>query len=92
MILFPSLVSRNFVPVLKKSQKEASILVQRLKETGTHGQGNSKSLNLESDLTSQWKSLFIRMEDIFVHESNQLVSATFISYGLVFNPLCEFVL
>ena len=92
MILFPSLVSPNFVPVLKKSQKEASILVQRLKETDTHGQGNSKSLNLESDLTSQWKSLFIRMEDIFVHESNQLVSATFISYGLVFNPLCEFVL
>ncbi|XP_050283160.1 uncharacterized protein LOC126723617 [Quercus robur] len=60
------------ISVLKKSQKEASILVQRLKETGTHGQGNSKSLNLESDLTSQWKSLFIRMEDIFVHESNQL--------------------
>ncbi|KAK4592245.1 hypothetical protein RGQ29_016672 [Quercus rubra] len=60
------------ISVLKKSQKEASILVQRLKETDTHGQGNSKSLNLESDLTSQWKSLFIRMEDIFVHESNQL--------------------
>ncbi|KAF3974219.1 hypothetical protein CMV_002424 [Castanea mollissima] len=60
------------ISVLKKSQKEASVLVQRLKETDTHGQGNSKSLNLESDLTSQWKSLFIRMEDIFVHESNQL--------------------
>ncbi|KAL0007156.1 hypothetical protein SO802_008658 [Lithocarpus litseifolius] len=60
------------ISVLKKSQKEASILVQRLKETDNHSQGNSKSLNLESDLTSQWKSLFIRMEDIFVHESNQL--------------------
>ncbi|XVE83169.1 hypothetical protein DITRI_Ditri16bG0066200 [Diplodiscus trichospermus] len=53
------------IAVLKKSQKEASILV--------HSQGNAKnSSKLESDLTSQWRSLFHNMEDIFVHESNQL--------------------
>ncbi len=83
VILFPSLVSLNYVLVLKKSQKEASNLVQRVKETDTHDQGNcSISSKLASDLTSQWKSLFLHMGDIFVHESNQLVSATFISYGL----------
>ena len=83
VILFPSLVSLNYVLVLKKSQKEASNLVQRVKEADTHDQGNcSISSKLAFDLTSQWKSLFLHMGDIFVHESNQLVSATFISYGL----------
>ncbi|TYJ08245.1 hypothetical protein E1A91_A11G061000v1 [Gossypium mustelinum] len=63
--------------VLKRSQKEASILVQKScsgKETDIQNLGNpNKSSKLESDLTSQWRSLFLNMEDIFVHESNQLV-------------------
>ncbi|KAH1039638.1 hypothetical protein J1N35_041381 [Gossypium stocksii] len=62
--------------VLKRSQKEASILVQKScsrKEIDIHNLGNpNKSSKLESDLTSQWRSLFLNMEDIFVHESNQL--------------------
>ncbi|KAB2002331.1 hypothetical protein ERO13_D11G056300v2 [Gossypium hirsutum] len=62
--------------VLKRSQKEASILVQKScsgKETDIQNLGNpNKSSKLESDLTSQWRSLFLNMEDIFVHESNQL--------------------
>uniref|UniRef100_A0A5B6YQU9 DNA-directed RNA polymerase n=1 Tax=Davidia involucrata TaxID=16924 RepID=A0A5B6YQU9_DAVIN len=61
---------------LKKSQKEASILVQkscRDKGIDKHGQGNSnKILKLESELMGQWRSLFLRMEDILVHESSQL--------------------
>ncbi|XWS33303.1 hypothetical protein CRYUN_Cryun22dG0070000 [Craigia yunnanensis] len=64
------------IAVLKKSQQEASILVQKCgrgKQIDTHSQGNAnKSSKLESDLTSQWKALFLNMEDIFVHESNQL--------------------
>ncbi|XWS44901.1 hypothetical protein CRYUN_Cryun15aG0089600 [Craigia yunnanensis] len=60
----------------EKSQKEANILVQksgRGKRTDIHSQGNdNKSSKLESNLMSQWKSLFLNMEDIFVHESNQL--------------------
>ncbi|KAK9272984.1 hypothetical protein L1049_003364 [Liquidambar formosana] len=64
------------IAALKKSQKEASNLVQRSckeKETNTGGYGNSnKSSKLESDLMCQWKSLFLHMEDIFVRESSQL--------------------
>ncbi|XVE86754.1 hypothetical protein DITRI_Ditri18aG0059100 [Diplodiscus trichospermus] len=65
------------IAVLKKSQKEASILAQKSckgKQTDIHRQGNAnKSSKLESGLTSQWRSLFLNMEDIFVHESNQLM-------------------
>ncbi|TYG89536.1 hypothetical protein ES288_A12G107100v1 [Gossypium darwinii] len=64
------------IAVLKKSQKEARILVQksgRGKQNDMNSQGNAnKSSKLESDLTSQWRSLFLNMEDIFVHEGNQL--------------------
>ncbi|XP_050204392.1 uncharacterized protein LOC126654541 [Mercurialis annua] len=64
------------IAALKKSQKETSILVNKYargKQTDVLGQANSgKSSQLESDLTSQWRSLFHHMEDIFVHESNQL--------------------
>ncbi|XP_021274592.1 uncharacterized protein LOC110409547 [Herrania umbratica] len=64
------------IAVLKKSQKEASILVQksgRGKQTEIQSQGTAnKSSKLESDLTSQWRSLFLNMEDIFVHENSQL--------------------
>jgi hypothetical protein len=88
VMLFPSLLLLNyFVLVLKKSQKEASILVQnssRGKEIDVRGLGISNKVSkLESDLTGHWKSLFLHMEDIFVNESSHLVSATFVSYDLV---------
>lgn len=61
---------------LKKSQKEAGILVNKYsrgKQTDIHSQVNSnKSLNLESDLTDHWRSLFRHMEDMFANESSQL--------------------
>ncbi|GAV84741.1 hypothetical protein CFOL_v3_28183 [Cephalotus follicularis] len=64
------------IAVLKKSRKEANYLVQKngmVKGIDIHVQGNSsKPLKLESDLTGQWRSLFLQMEDIFVHESSQL--------------------
>ncbi|KAF5480823.1 hypothetical protein F2P56_001536 [Juglans regia] len=67
------------IAVLKRSQKETSILVQqscRGKETEIHGQGNCNKLSkLESDLTGHWKSLFLHMEDILIHERNQLQSS-----------------
>ncbi|KAE8665734.1 Acyl-CoA oxidase 2 isoform 1 [Hibiscus syriacus] len=68
--------TKGRIAVLKKSQKEANILVQKSsggKQSDIHNQGNpNASSKLESDLTNQWKSLFLNMEDIFVHESNQL--------------------
>nr|KJB40387.1 hypothetical protein B456_007G061500 [Gossypium raimondii] len=68
--------TKGRIAVLKRSQKEASILVQKScsgKETDIQNLGNpNKSSKLVSDLTSQWRSLFLNMEDIFVHESNQL--------------------
>ncbi|KAA3475600.1 Kielin/chordin-like protein [Gossypium australe] len=70
--------TKGRIAVLKRSQKEASILVQKScsgKETDIQNLGNpNKSSKLESDLTSQWRSLFLNMEDIFVHESNQLIA------------------
>ncbi|CAN1124809.1 hypothetical protein LINPERPRIM_LOCUS31300 [Linum perenne] len=61
---------------LKKSQKEASILVNKFsrgKQAEVHNQSNiSKPLQLETDLTCQWRSLFQHMEDIFAQESNQI--------------------
>ncbi|KAK2655808.1 hypothetical protein Ddye_008860 [Dipteronia dyeriana] len=64
------------IAALKKSQKEASFLVEKCgkgKQTDVPGQGNSSNLSkLESDLMSHWKSLFLHMEDIFVQESSQL--------------------
>ncbi|XP_031283091.1 uncharacterized protein LOC116141744 [Pistacia vera] len=70
------------IAALKKSQKEASCLVQKCvrgKELEIPGQGSSgKSSKLESDLMSQWRSLFSHMEDIFGHESSQL-QASFVT-------------
>lgn len=64
------------ISILMKSQKEASNLAQRYSgenERDIHGQGNSsKTTNMETDLTSQWKSLFLNMENIFCSENNQL--------------------
>lgn len=70
-----------FSLVLKKSQREANNLAQRCgkeKNHVIHGQANTNSSSkLEADLTNHWKSLFLSMEGIFVHESSQLVSVTF---------------
>lgn len=62
---------------LKKSQKEANILVQRStknKAIDMHGQEKPDVLDLQSSLMGQWRSLFSHMEDIFGQESSQLES------------------
>ncbi|KAJ9670053.1 hypothetical protein PVL29_026546 [Vitis rotundifolia] len=67
------------IAALKKSQKEASILVQRscrAKETDAHGHVNpNKASKLESELMGQWRSLFLSMGDILAHENGQLQSS-----------------
>ncbi|KAF5749817.1 putative Tether containing UBX domain for GLUT4 [Tripterygium wilfordii] len=65
------------ISVVKRRKKETSILVSKMgrgKQSDIHhGQGSSKSsTNLVSDLTNQRRSLFLQMEDIFAHESDQL--------------------
>lgn len=68
----------NFL-ALKKSQKEANILVQRScrdKAIDIHGEGKPDILELQSSLMGQWRSLFLHMEDILGRESSQLVSVT----------------
>ncbi|XP_057481580.1 uncharacterized protein LOC130768523 isoform X1 [Actinidia eriantha] len=64
------------IAALKKSQKEASLMVERScrgKGIDKHSQENCpQSSKLESDLMSQWRSLFLHMEDILVRESSQL--------------------
>ncbi|KAL7599139.1 hypothetical protein Lser_V15G22389 [Lactuca serriola] len=65
------------IAAIKKSQKEAGILVERNSrnnEIGKYGQ-QSKFSKLESDLTDKWRSFFLHMEDIFALESNQLESS-----------------
>ncbi|KAF7834276.1 putative Tether containing UBX domain for GLUT4 [Senna tora] len=61
---------------LKKSQKEAGMLVQKIsgaKDNAIHSQRNSaESLGLELNLMDQWRSLFAHMENTLVHESSQL--------------------
>lgn len=74
-----------------KSRKEAGTLVQK---TGpakdvNHVPGNSnKSPNLEYALVNQWRSLFLHMEDILVHEGRELVSICFLY--LSFQPFSSF--
>ncbi|KAM0006713.1 hypothetical protein Hdeb2414_s0165g00820101 [Helianthus debilis subsp. tardiflorus] len=58
------------IAAIKKSQKEATILVNRNSRDVASNCG--KLSNLESDLTGRWKSLFLHMEDIFVREGTQL--------------------
>ncbi|XAR73359.1 hypothetical protein NMG60_11007305 [Bertholletia excelsa] len=64
------------IAALKKSQKEANIMVERScrdKGIDKHGQGKyQKYSTLESDLVYQWRSLFLHMEDILVREGSQL--------------------
>ncbi|KAG6657536.1 uncharacterized protein LOC122306740 isoform X1 [Carya illinoinensis] len=66
------------IAVLKKTQKETSILAQqscRGKDINVDGQGNSNKLSkLESDLTGHWRSLFLHMGDMLVLERNHLQS------------------
>lgn len=72
-VIHPSAVS--------KSQKEANTLVQKTATAKDviHVSGNSnKSPNLEYVLMNQWRSLFLRMEDILVHEGRELVSICFL--------------
>lgn len=67
----------NEFPALKKSQKEANILVQRSttnKAVDMHGQEKPEVVDLRSSLMGQWRSLFSHMEDMFAQESSQLVS------------------
>ncbi|KAI7732624.1 hypothetical protein M8C21_032848 [Ambrosia artemisiifolia] len=58
------------INAIKKSQKQASILVDRNSMNGSRNFG--KVPNSESDLTGRWKSLFLHMENVFVHEGTQL--------------------
>ncbi|XP_039156226.1 uncharacterized protein LOC104415807 [Eucalyptus grandis] len=66
------------ITAVSKSRKEASSLAQKI---GTvkdviHVPGNSdNSPNLEYALTNQWRSLFLHMEDILVHEGRELQSS-----------------
>lgn len=64
------------IAALKKSKKEANILVEKSvkgKESDTKGRLHpNKVSKLENDLSSQWRSLFLNMEDVLVHESNHL--------------------
>ena len=69
----------NFLPALRKSQKEARLVVQKfsgINDTHTiiHEQGGIDPSDLESSLMHQWKSLFVHMQNILGHESRQLVS------------------
>lgn len=63
---------------IKKSQKDASILVDRsCRGKGIWKEGPEKNIeaaNIESSLLGQWKSLFQHMEHIFQHEAEELVS------------------
>ncbi|KAM0971263.1 hypothetical protein ACFX13_019478 [Malus domestica] len=64
------------IAALKRSKKEASVLVEksvRGKEINTKGQLHpNKASKSEYDLSSQWRSLFLNMKDVLVHESNHL--------------------
>ncbi|KAJ0236496.1 hypothetical protein HA466_0257880 [Hirschfeldia incana] len=50
--------------VLKKSQKEASSLIQR--------NGKGEPTDVEFDVMGQWTSLFLNMDDILARESSRL--------------------
>ncbi|KAK1361702.1 Tether containing UBX domain for GLUT [Heracleum sosnowskyi] len=69
--------TKGRLAALKKSQKEANILVQRStknKAIDMSGQEKPDVLDLQSSLMGQWRSLFSHMEDIFGQESSQLES------------------
>ncbi|KAK9070238.1 hypothetical protein SSX86_010638 [Deinandra increscens subsp. villosa] len=70
------------ITAIKKSQKEAAILVNR--NSRDVASNFEKFSNLESDLTGRWKSLFLHMEDIFVREGTQLVSRRHLLLASIF--------
>lgn len=64
------------ISVIAKSQKEASSLAQNYSlenDMGGHAQESLTNVaQLETDLMSHWRSLFLQMEDIFSSEGSQL--------------------
>ncbi|XP_010680573.2 uncharacterized protein LOC104895702 [Beta vulgaris subsp. vulgaris] len=64
------------ISILAKSQKDASNLAQKYSvenEMGRHAQPNSSdAAQIEADLTTQWRSLFLHLEDMFGSEGSQL--------------------
>lgn len=68
--------TKGRISAIKKSQREASLLVERSvkgKELQQEGpEKNTEAANLESSLIGHWKSLFQHMEHIFQHEADQL--------------------
>lgn len=65
--------------VLKKSQKEASGLIQRNdrgKPMDIYGSENSNNSTNTENPMDQWTSLFLNMEGILARESNHLVSSS----------------
>ncbi|XP_019177563.1 PREDICTED: uncharacterized protein LOC109172762 [Ipomoea nil] len=71
--------AKGRIAALKKSQKEASILVERSskgKAPQKYGTvHNSDVSNLELSLWGQWRSLFLHMENIYECEISQLESS-----------------
>lgn len=72
--------------VLKKSQKEASGLIQR-NDRGTptdiYGSENSNNSTNTDNPMEQWTSLFRNMEGILARESNHLVSSSDLIFDCV---------
>lgn len=67
--------TKGRISAVKKSQREASILVEKSvkgKELQEGPEKNIEAANLESSLIGHWKSLFQNMEHIFQHEADQL--------------------
>ncbi|CAM8881799.1 unnamed protein product [Rhodiola kirilowii] len=64
------------ISAVTKSKKEAVNMFQRIcmdNDANAHVQGSSdQPSKLESDLSSQWRSLFLHMEESFARESNHL--------------------
>ncbi|KAK1441388.1 hypothetical protein QVD17_07238 [Tagetes erecta] len=58
------------IAAIKKSQKEAAVLVNRNRRDVARNL--EKFSNLESDLAGRWTSLFLHMAEIFVREGTQL--------------------
>lgn len=65
---------KGLLAALKKSQKDASILAEKIsrsKGKGVLGMGCPQP-KLEHDLTAQWRSLFYQMEEVFAQEGKEL--------------------
>lgn len=77
LFFFTQLLFSIYLAV-KKSQREASLLVERSgkgKELQKEvPEKNIEAANLESSLMGHWKSLFQHMDHIFQREADQLVS------------------